>query len=342
MKNNRFSPLLALGLTVLIGPRAHAMEPTNAVVTAEFIFEQAPFPSCHASTIEDTGGGLVAAWFGGTDEGNPDVGIWVSRHDGGGWSPPVEVAKGIESGKQYPCWNPVLFQAPDGPLVLFYKVGPKPSAWWGMRMVSNDAGRTWTKPERLPEGIIGPVKDKPVLLDDGRLLCGSSTEDHGWRIHLEWTRDLGRTWKTSGPLNDGKEFAAIQPTLLTWPEDRIQMLCRSRQKEIVECWSTDNGRSWGPLRATDLPNPNSGIDAVKLKDGRALLVYNHTTRGRTPLNVAVSKDGKAWQKVLTLETEPGEYSYPAVIQSHDGKVQITYTWKRRRIKHVVLDPALLH
>ena len=92
---------------------------------------------------------------------------------------------------------------------------------------------------------------------------------------------------------------------------------------------------------TALPNPNSGIDAVTLQDGRHLLVYNPVAKGRTPLAVALSKDGQTWRDVLTLETAPGEYSYPAVIQARNGLVHVTYTWKRLKVKHVVVDPGQL-
>ncbi|MBA3483529.1 MAG: exo-alpha-sialidase, partial [Pirellulales bacterium] len=103
------------------------------VKVSEFIFESAPFPSCHASTIAESNGQLIAAWFGGTDERDPDVGIWSSRHVDGAWTAPVEVANGVESPTlRYPTWNPVLFQPKNGPLMLFYKVGPSPSQWWGM------------------------------------------------------------------------------------------------------------------------------------------------------------------------------------------------------------------
>jgi len=322
------------------------------VVKAEFLYEKASFPSCHASTIVEAGGPLVAAWFGGTAEGRPDVGIWLSRHDGQAWSPPAEVASGEGSvggvslprespAKRFPCWNPVLFQPKSGPLLLFYKVGPKPSAWWGMMMASDDGGKTWSKPARLPDGILGPVKNKPIQRADGTLVCGSSTEDAGWRVHFELSPDLGKTWQKVGPVNDGKAFGAIQPTLLTHADGRIQALCRSRQGRVVEVSSADGGQTWGDMAATALPNPNAGIDGVTLADGRQLLVYNHTLRGRSPLNVAVSRDGKTWQAALVLESEPGEYSYPAVIQCADGLVHITYTWKRQRVKHVVLDPARL-
>jgi predicted neuraminidase len=314
----------------------------QTITKQEFIFEKAPFPSCHASTLVETKEGIVAAWFGGTREKNPDVGIWISRHDGKGWSAVAEVANGLqENGERFPCWNPVLFQPQGSPLLLFYKVGPSPGQWWGMLTTSTDSGRTWSKPRRLPDGILGPIKNKPVQLKDGTLLCGSSTEHAGWQVHMEMTADFGRSWKKTEALNDIKEFAAIQPTILVHPSGRVQILCRSQQKRITESWSGDGGRTWTAMQATQLPNPNSGIDAVMLKDGRALLVYNHTEKGRSPLNVAVSGDGKTWQSALVLEDQPGEYSYPAVIQTADRLVHITYTWKRERIKHVVVDPSKL-
>jgi predicted neuraminidase len=319
------------------------------LVASEFIFEQAPFPSSHASTIVETNDGLIAAWFGGTREGHPDVGIWIARRERERWSAPEEVANGrdTETGVRYPCWNPVLFQPTDGPLLLFYKVGPNPREWWGMLTTSTDAGRTWSTPRRLPSGFLGPVRNKPVELD-GRLLCGSSTEHAGWRVHMEWTDRQGTRWEQVGPLagplkkaagSDPSEFDAIQPTMLVHDRDRIQILCRTRQRVIAEAWSTDRGRTWSALTATALPNPNAAIDAVRLRDGRFLLVYNHTPAGRTPLNVAVSRDGKRWQPALVLEEQPGEYSYPAVIQTRDGRVHVTYTWRRERIKHTVIDSA---
>jgi predicted neuraminidase len=316
---------------------------TNAsngkIVLSEFIYESAPFPSCHASTIEETKSGLITAFFGGTDEKNPDVGIWVSRHENGQWTPPVEVANGVQAdGKRHPTWNPVLFQPRTGPLLLFYKVGPSPSRWWGMMMRSTDDGKTWWKPEKLPDEILGPIKNKPVQLADGTILCGSSTEHAGWKIHFERTSDLGKTWTRTKADSDPKQFDTIQPTILVH-RDRLQALCRSGQGRITEVWSTDKGHTWTPMKATDLPNPDAGIDGVTLKDGRHVLVYNPTTRGRTPLNVAISSDGKNWEQIAVLERQPGEYSYPAVIQARDGKIHVTYTWKRERIKHAVLDLA---
>lgn len=335
-------------LLCLTGLLAFALFPMLAsaaspgVVTTEFIYETAPFPQCHASTIVEAKGSLIAAWFGGTREKHPDVGIWVSRHEGGKWTAPVEAANGVQTdGKRHPCWNPVLFQPKTGPLLLFYKVGPSPSSWWGMLRTSDDAGRTWSSARRLPDGILGPIKNKPVQLANGDILSPTSSEHDGWRVHFERSHDLGKTWEKTAPVNDGKEFGAIQPSILFHGADRLGALGRTKQGKVFQVWSEDGGKSWGKLGATSLPNPNSGTDAVTLKDGRHLLVYNHTKSGRSPLNVAVSKDGKDWQAALVLESEPGEYSYPAVIQTADGLVHVTYTWKRQRVRHVVLDPAKL-
>jgi len=314
----------------------------------EFVYETASFPSAHASTIAETSDGLVTAWFGGTREGAADVGIWVSRRVNGAWTPPIEVATGVQpDGSRHPCWNPVLFSAHDKTLTLFYKVGPTPRTWWGMVRTSRDNGRTWTEGRRLPDGILGPVKNKPVRLGDGTLLSGSSTESDEspskWRVHFERSTDGGATWTTVVPpaSADGTPIHAIQPSILVHPDGKLQAVGRTRSGRVFDTWSSDGGRTWTPLSLTSLPNPSAGTDAVTLRDGRHLIVYNHTAQGRSPLNVAISRDGKVWDAALVLESEPGEYSYPAVIQTADGKVQITYTWKRQRIKHVEIDPAQL-
>ena len=252
------------------------------------------------------------------------------------------LANGVQpDGKRHPCWNPVLFRPKTGPLMLFYKVGPSPSSWWGMLRTSADAGKTWSAATRLPDGILGPIKNKPVQLANGDLLSPTSTEHEGWRVHFERSRDLGQTWEIIGPVNDGKEFGAIQPSILFHGGGKLQALGRTKQGKVFQVWSEDEGKTWGKMTATTLPNPNAGTDAVTLRDGRHLIVYNHTKNGRSPLNVALSKDGREWQAAAVLENESGEYSYPAAIQSTDGLVHIVHTWKRQRVKHVVLDPAKL-
>jgi predicted neuraminidase len=341
-------PLLRVvlaGVLLSAAGEVAALAGQNPVLLREFVYESAPFPSVHASTIEETlDGTLVTAFFGGSKEGNKDVAIWVSRKASRpeSWTPPIEVANGVQpDGSRHPCWNPVLFQPRKGPLMLFYKVGPSPSTWWGMLLTSADNGRSWGTPRRLPEGILGPIKNKPIQLPDGDILSPSSTEHDGWRVHFERSSDLGKTWTRTPPVNDGREFAAIQPTLLQLNGGHLLALGRTRQGKIFQISSSDSGITWSPMTATSLPNPNSGIDAVTLKDGRHLLIYNHTDKGRSPLNLAVSPDGQHWHEALVLENQPGEYSYPAIIQTRDGRVHAVYTWKRQKVQHVVLDPALL-
>ncbi len=336
---------LSLSSTVVSAP---VPNPLPEEITREFIYEKAPFPSCHASTLAETSDGtIVAAWFGGTYEKHPDVGIWFSRRVAGKWTTPVELANGIQYKKsdgsyhRHPCWNPVLHATPSGKLLLFYKCGPTPRTWWGMLMESSDGGKTWTKPHRLPEGIDGPVKNKPVLLSNGDLLCGSSTEYDGWRLHFEITKDDGKTWRRIGPIPSKGKISAIQPSILIHKDGTLQAVGRTRQKKVFTTWSKNQGRTWSPVELLDLPNPSAGTDALTLRDGRHLLVYNHTPNRRSPLNVALSKDGKQWTGARVLENEAGEYSYPAVIQSRDGKIHISYTWKRKKIRYVVLDPKKL-
>ena len=335
---------VALPLAALpVAPPRLVAQRDARITLSEFVYNSAPFASAHASTIEEAGGVLVAAWFGGSAEGAADVGIWVSRRVDGKWTAPVEVANGIQpDGKRLPCWNPVLFKPKTGPLTLYYKVGPSPREWWGEVRRSGDAGASWSAARKLPAGILGPIKNKPVQLANGTIVSPSSTESTDtpprWRIHFERSNDRGATWSSAAPP-DASDINAIQPTIFVLPTGRLQALVRTQSSKIFETWSADDGATWSALVPTELPNPNAGIDGVTLRDGRQLLVFNRSGTERTPLNVAVSTDGKSWRDVIVLEQDAGEYSYPAVIQTRDGLVHITYTWKRRRIKHVVIDPG---
>jgi len=328
------------------------VRPHPAILGSAFINADAPYPSCHASTLEETSEGtLVAAWFGGTRERHPDVGIWFARFEEGTWQPAREVATGEwEDGERYPTWNPVLFQPSEGPLHLFYKVGPSPGSWWGMVMTSEDGGRTWNEPQALPEGILGPIKNKPVELADGTWLSGSSTEGDGWRLHFERSTDQGRTWTKSDPV-DQNGLDSIQPGILVHGEGLLQTLNRTKQGVLSTTWSHDGGLTWTPTTDSGLPNPGSGTDAVTLDSGVHFLVYNHSSppperpwKGvRYPLNIARSTDGIHWDNVLTVESLPRSagYAYPCIIQTRDGLVHIAYTFDRDVIKHVILDPSKL-
>ncbi len=343
--------LLMLGLAVCI----YGQDPAG-----ELIFQpgSVPFASSHASTIVELKGGmLMAAWFGGTGEGYPDVAIWGSRTDSGqsAWAAPVELAREAA----VPCWNPVLFHTKDGRLWLYYKFGPSPSTWTAARKYSDDEGKTWSPVEHLPAGLIGPVRAKPLVLPDGTIVSGSSTEAyHSWAAWIERSTDNGKTWTRTGPIvppadvikpGSGDETAhvpgsrewnettgIIQPSVVSLGGTHLRFYARSTANisRITVADSFDNGVTWTGARPIALPNPNSGIDAVALKDGRVVLVFNNTTTGRTPLNLAVSEDGEHFKVFDTLEDAPGEYSYPAMIQGSNGDLYITYTWDRKSIRFV--------
>jgi len=316
-------------------------------------------PDSHASTlVELKGGDLIAAWFTGSHEGAPDVTIRGARFTHGAWSAPVELAHA----DRVACWNPVLFHTADGRLWLYYKHGISPRTWTGARKWSDDEGQTWSTEEPLPDGILGPIKNKPLVLSDGTIVAGSSVENGQWTVWIERSADGGKTWTKFGPVSspesidlppDGAKVASIppethpmfrtvvgiiQPTIVQLEGAHLRFYARSKSKtaRIAASDSFDAGKTWAQAHFIDLPNPSSGIDAVRLRDGRIILAFNDSDRRRTPLNLAVSRDGEHFNVFKTLEDAPGEYSYPAIVQAANGDLLLTYSWRRETIKFVRL------
>ncbi|MDA3879542.1 MAG: exo-alpha-sialidase [Prolixibacteraceae bacterium] len=332
------------------------LEPHNskkAIVLEEFVFTEQPTRDCHASSLlELDNGDLLCCWFGGTRERHPDVNIWLSRKPKGGeWQKPVSIC----DGNGQTLFNPVLVKLKGGDIQIYFV---SPGIDDGQVITSNDNGHTWSKMKMLPNGFVGPIVNKPVYLEDGTIIAGASLQgEPGKRIHVERTTDNAKTWTKTKALNDpvNSKYKIIQPTILVHSQKLLQILARPNQQgsdtKLAQTWSEDGGLTWSPVTDTNLPNNNSAIDAVTLNDGRHLLVYNHSTRldtvcgrkGRGILTVAVTNDGINWQAAAVLEYRTGQvqYSYPAVIQTQDGLVHITYSWHRKRIKHVVLDPKKL-
>lgn len=312
-------------------------KPTVKILSSEFIYEEAPFPSCHASTLLETDRGILASWFGGTYERHPDVSIYTSLLANGTWSTPELVADGVENEVfRNPTWNPVLYKSPAGKIFLFYKEGPNPREWWGLYKTSDDEGKTWSKAVQIPPGMLGPVKNKAVLLGNGTLLHPSSFETNGvWSMHVETTTAEGQNWKKT-EIDNG-EFHAIQPTILKYPNNKLQMLARTQEDVIGSTWSMDGGKTWSKVESTGLIHNNSGIDAVTLKSGIQLLLCNPIKDGRNKLSLMMSIDGVNWEEIYVLEDQPkGEFSYPAIIQAKDGSIHMTYTYNREKIKYVSL------
>lgn len=329
-------------------------EITPQMLRQEFVFEDArPFASCHASTLAVTQGGeVLAAWFGGTAEGDDDVAIWCSHRTEQGWTAPVKVAD--EEG--IPHWNPVLYRDPSGTLHLYYKKGHKIPTWQTYVIESTDDGRSWSEPRELvpsDQGGRGPVKNKPIQLRSGVLAAPASIENEVWDAFVDLSLDGGSTWEHSElvpiehrivdayaegvpPIPEGafKGRGVIQPTLWESAPDQVHMLLRSSSGFIYQSDSADGGRTWCPAYSNGLPNNNSGIDLAQLDDGRLVLIYNPVGENwgaRHPIVIEVSEDqGRSWGNRLVLEDIPGEYSYPSIV-AVGNQVHLTYTWKRERI-----------
>ena len=322
--------------------------PEVEILEDEFIYTEAPFPQCHASTlVEAENGNIIAAWFGGEYERHPDVSIYQSTKTDTGWSKPLKIATGQTANDtlSYPTWNPVLFKNAEHDLLLYYKEGPSPSTWWGKFKVSLDAGKTWSLPKRLPDGILGPIKNKPIQLKSGLIVSPSSVESKDgsiWKSYIELSDDDGFTWERVA-IPSADTVKVIQPTLIKLANGNLKALLRSDQNYILESISKDAGKTWSEAKKGTMLNPNSGIDAVTLATGNFLLVYNPSeagaawSDGRNRLNLAYSTDGENWEDILKLEDEPeGEFSYPAIIQDTKGFVHISYTYNREKIKYLKL------
>ena len=323
-----------------------------AVITDEFLYTKASFPECHSSTIAETAeGDLVATYFGGTKERNPDVCIWVQRKEKGTdtWTAPQMVADGVLSDTlRKACWNPVVYQLPGGDLRIYFKIGKNVADWTGWQVSSTDGGRSWSPRTQLQDGFLGPVKNKPVM-NEGRLIAPASVEKGGWRLYFEYSDDKGLSWQKTDFVEADSGVLAIQPAILVLPDGRLQAVARTRNRHIVTTYSDDNGETWSRLQLIETPNNNSGIDALTLRDGRYAMICNDwplepgIVKGpRTPLSLLLSDDGLNWRRVLTVEDSPvSQYSYPSMIQTEDGNIHLIYTWRRQRIKHVVIDPSKL-
>lgn len=327
----------------------------------EFIIAKLPTDFCHASTVIETPNGLLSCWFGGTHEGNADVVIWSSRKVDGEWTAPIKLADGAGAN-----WNPVLFYNSEGKLYLFYKEGQQISDWKTYVLVSQDDGATWSEPWEMVAGDVsggrGPVRNKLIVLSNGAAVAGGSIEKGEWSAFVDVSSDACRTWEKSAPIRiKGLVYSAgektaestiavseqsfygrgvIQPSLWESRAGKVHMLLRSSEGYVYRSDSADYGKTWCDAYKTELPNNNSGLDLVKAPfDNCLYLVCNPVQANwgmRSPLSLFKSADnGVTWRKLYDLESEPGEFSYPAIIANADGLV-ITYTWNRKTIACVSL------
>lgn len=327
----------------------------QVIVNEEIISPNIEDFDCHSSSlVEISPGVLCVAWKGGPGKGKSNidmkqnVGIWLSFYKDGQWNPPKEIVQSPHS----ICWNPILHKGINGELALFYRLGKDPRHTISMFKRSFDKGQSWSIEEILPAGIIGPTKSKPLIDKEGNLICGSSVEagapEDQFKATACWIEILSnQQWSKYGPLEiPGKRFGCIEPTLFFTGDGVLKMLCRDRSNKICsEGWiwiaeSKDMGRTWSELIKTNLPNPDSGIEALALPNENILLIFNNSHTHRYPLSVALSKDnGLSWNILFNIEEESGEF--PSAAIDSQGYLHVSYAWSapgksQRQIKHVVM------
>ncbi len=300
------------------------------------------FNECHAvSAVELPSGNFIACWFAGTKEGNSDVDIWIARQINKIWQPPRKLIANEDA-----LWNPVLFYD-DDTLTLFYRQGVTIGEWKTLMRTSKDEGETFSEAQKLPDGFMGPIKNKPIKMSNGQWLCGGSIEPE-WECLMEVYSPATNTWECSVKLQvPGSDMNSgiIQPTLWESFPGHIHALMRSSLESIYRSDSSDFGKTWCSPYKIDLPSNNSGIDLVKTPAGELILAYNPIAENwgkRSPLILSLSEDnGKTWPCHYTLEEEEdfdpedryrGRYSYPAIINSQNG-VTCFYTYNRKQIRY---------
>lgn len=282
---------------------------------------------------------LLLAYYGGDGEYAPGTGVFGIRRSAktGRWSSPKLLARD----PMYSVGNPVVWQAPDGKVWLFYVV--RPGATWSTSRiaakVSDDGARTWSDSTIISweEGMM--VRSRPIVLRDGTYLLpvyhetGYDTEKVGDDTTAVFLRLAPgeRTWTESNRVT--ARMGALQPAVVELGDGRLIALCRrggdydpGNDGFVVKTESSDGGRTWSAGVETEFPNPNAAVDLLRLDDGRLLFVYNHSMDDRTPLAAAISSDqGRTWTRLDDIADGDNSYAYPYAIQTRDGRVHVVYT-----------------
>ncbi len=297
-------------------------------------------PMAHCATlVELFDGDLLAAWFGGAYETAPDTAILAARYrvQTESWSQPWVMADWPDR----PMGQPVFLQRPDGVLWLFYNVIMK---WdWTSaqpyRQRSADGGKTWSEPEHLLDYPGLMFRSRPMVLDKRIIL--PVYDENVWQSHMMISDDDGASWRLTAPMKS--PHGNIHPCVAPLDDGRLLAYMRTggRGGSIWRSTSTDQGDTWSRLMATDLPNPNAGIDLLRLQSGALALAFNNNDRRRTPLCVAIGGQNEGFERMRTLEDERAEFSYPTLLQASDGRIHLVYTCRRRYIQHAVFSEEWL-
>jgi predicted neuraminidase len=338
-------------------PPGPAAEPP--ICREEFVLPQGTTAFAHVSSLcELDDGRLAAVWCGGSREGARDVAVWLATRGpltNDPWSSPRPVVTRASAAQETfrfvrKVGNALLVAGQDGRLTLVY-VSVGVGGWSGSSLnikQSVDGGESWSPSQRLGLSpffnVSELVKNNAQPLTDGGWAVPVYHEAFGKFPEVLWLHQVpGRVEAVKSRPFGGR--TAFQPALVALDSQRALMLCRAAGSapEIHITRTSDAGRHWTVPRPGGLPNPNSGLGAVRLSDGRLLLAFNDSNAGRENLRLALSNDeGVTWRRAGTLVEEPGEeFSYPFLLQTSDGLVHVTYTWKRRNIRHVTFNLAWL-
>ncbi len=302
-------------------------------------------PSSHCSAIwEVAPGRLVAVWYAGTWEGEPDVAVMMAEYDQGSdtWSN----HRVLVDTPGLPEGNPIIFTSRAGRMWLFYCTIVRTERGWDgtefKARYSDDGGKTWSEDIVFGEPLGTIPRNKPVFIGD-RILV-PLYHDPSCSSFIYISEDDTATWRRGGCIRTRQiGGGCIQPAIIQQNSGRLVAFMRDcGGKHVWKSYSDDLGETWQPAVPTDLPNPDAATDVVKLASGTVLIAFNDTTERRTPLSVGISDDdGETWPLKVDIETAEGEYSYPAIIQASDGLIHLTYTYKREGIKHVTFDEEWL-
>lgn len=326
-----------------------------------FIDHDPPLPYLHCPSLcERPDGGLVCAWYAGSYETARDVGVWMTTAPApadtpAAWMPPrVVIDRGRATAELHrfidKVGNAVVFTDDSGRLWLVY-VTIAVGGWSGSSLnacSSTDGGDTWGQSRRLATSpffnVSELVRAAPVRLDSGELILPVYHECMGKFPELLWlepTGDALRVRKTR--LAGGRTL--LQPAVVPLDHKHCLAFLRdhSPARRLVVQRSSDTARTWLPPEPTPLPNPDASVAAVRLSDGTVLVACNLASQGRATLDLVLfDPAADAWHRLATLDDEPGErFAYPYMVQDRRGRVQLVYTWKMRRVRHVVMNEAWL-
>lgn len=289
-----------------------------------------PFAHCATLTVLPDGR-LMCAWMGGAFETAPDVALLAATHDpeSRSWSQPRVIAE--FEGKS--LGQPVFLPRPNGELWLFFVVimghdWTSAQPYWQRSL---DGGYTWQDRRHLM-GFPGLMFRSKVIELPGRIIV-PAYDENTWRSCMMISDDEGRNWRLTPPLLSTQ--GNIHPTPVHLGGDHLLAYLRTGGKGGV-IWrteSTDGGETWRQPEPTDLPNPNSGIDLIRLRNGHLVLAYNPDARLRTPLCVAVADSDEQWLPPRIIESEYHEISYPTLLQTPEDDIHIVYTYRRENIHY---------